>query len=52
MDLNQLYHQRGVAAYLARHGSSRTSREIHGAFARIYSARIDQSRNEDWDDAA
>ena len=52
MDLNYLYQRRGVATYLARHAACQNSREAHGAFARLYSARIDQSKRDHRDDAA
>ena len=52
MDLNYLYHRRGVANYLARHAACSRSREVHGAFARAYSARIAQSKLDRRGDAA
>jgi hypothetical protein len=52
MDLNYLYHRRGVAAYMARHAACTNSRAAHGAFARAYSARIDRIKTELRDDAA
>ena len=52
MDLNYLYHRRGVATYLARHAACSNSREVHGAFARAYSARIVQAKRDLRGDAA
>jgi hypothetical protein len=52
MDLNYLYHRRGVATYLARHAACSNSRQAHSAFARVYSARIDRMKREIRDDAA
>lgn len=52
MDLNYLYHRRGVASYLARHAACDRSRNAHRAFARAYSARIDTMRSAHRDDAA
>lgn len=52
MDLNYLYHRHGVASYMARHARCERSREAHGAFARLYSARIDDARRGPRDDAA
>ena len=52
MDLNYLYHRRGVASYLARHAACETSRETHRAFARAYSARIAETKRDHRGDAA
>jgi hypothetical protein len=52
MDLNYLYHRRGVTSYLARHAACERSRAAHGAFARAYSWRIDQLKRDLRDDAA
>jgi len=40
MDLNYLYHRRGIETYMARHAACRTVRDVHRAFARAYEARI------------
>jgi hypothetical protein len=52
MDLNYLYHRRGVATYLARHARCEPSRQAHNAFARAYSGRIDQVKSDLRGDAA
>jgi hypothetical protein len=52
MDLNYLYHRRGIATYMARHAACSNAREAHGAFARAYSGRIDQVKRDLRDDAA
>ena len=52
MDLNYLYHRRGVATYLARHAACGKAREVHRAFARAYSGRIDRMKSDLRDDAA
>jgi hypothetical protein len=40
MDLNRLYHRRAIAVYKARYSATRTLRDLNGAFARLYEARI------------
>lgn len=52
MDLNYLYHRRGVATYLARHATCGKTRETHRAFARAYTGRIDRMKQDMRDDAA
>jgi hypothetical protein len=52
MDLNYLYHRRGVAAYMGRHAACDSSRAVHRAFARAYSGRIEQLKRDLRDDAA
>jgi hypothetical protein len=52
VDLNYLYHRRGIATYLARHAACSNAREAHGAFARVYSARIDVMKRDIRGDAA
>jgi hypothetical protein len=42
MDLNYLFHRRGIAAHMSKHAACDKSRAAHGAFARAYSARIDR----------
>ena len=52
MDLNYLYHRRGIATHLARRAACEKSRTAHGAFARAYSARIRLMKAEIRGDAA
>jgi hypothetical protein len=52
MDLNYLYHRRGVAAYMGRHAACVSSRAVHRAFARAYTWRIEQLKRDLRDDAA
>lgn len=40
MDLNYLYHRRGVSLIMAAHAACDRSRSAHRAFARAYDARI------------
>ena len=52
MDLNYLYHGRGIATHMARHAACRTVRDVHRAFARAYEARIVRLKQELRGDAA
>ena len=52
MDLNYLYHRRGIATHMARHAACRTVRDVHRAFARAYEARIVRLKQELRGDAA
>lgn len=45
MDLNDLYHRRGVSLLRARHAACEKSRDAHAALARAYAARIHEARN-------
>ncbi len=44
MDLNDLYHRRGVSLVGARLAATDTARRAYGRLARLYSVRIDRLR--------
>ena len=44
MDLNYLYHRRGVSLLMARNAACEKSRDVHAALARAYAARIGDAR--------
>lgn len=52
MDLNYLYHRRGIATFMARHAACERSRRAHGAFARAYTSHIARVKREIRGDAA
>jgi hypothetical protein len=52
MDLNYLYHRRGIASFMAENGGCSRSRAVHRAFARAYTGRIVRLKRELRGDAA
>ncbi len=44
MDLNDLYHRRGVSPVGPRLAATDTTQRAHGRLARLYAARIDRLR--------
>lgn len=44
MDLNYLYHRRGVATLMAQHAACAPSRDAHRGMARAYGTRIGEMK--------
>lgn len=45
MDLNYLYHRRGVATLMSHNAACEPSRDVHRTFARAYGTRIVEAKH-------